>query len=832
MSGKVNEKSKMNFALSSKTQNHSVGVSTRDKHLLIGRFKAPKNSIILDAGKYLAQSTSQGIPCSSLSFYPSDSAHHVLTTRTPQKFQRSVDLIDRLTSDCRFDVTIFLDDFFDAPLTSNTRFRRFKERMRRVHLLNHLRTRARNIVLVKKHRHHDFLLRMANAFALNQGGTTNVNGHTCQILVKSHSEITADFSTTSGLSQGQERLHLRQHLFGLHNTQRMSAGMMIEHLDLLEEEDTELRDLALLAKAECLRKHPVIMRLRPQDRRFEKISTTPPPHPLLAVSQSLSGIGQETDQPISRYAEHLHAVFGLAPHFALNSPENARAFVHWYQEEAFERTPSLWVPPLIGSPDGSGVVFPVPTTDGIENSRAQQIAAFLSEPDDKQLEADLLEYLTHCPAPKGPSRMAILMALLAKLEGPLPVTVEETWQSTHILNWYNTKACQLFPFLTVFSKGTLSVIETEKPALKIIGMPNSHTGLGANMKMSAAMFDYLSIPHQLHDVDHKNSAILRENRKQTIVQREMVLHHINADRIPLTLMSPEHAYRNDQLHIGYLLWELSLIPDTHRLALDMLDEVWAPSHFVADLYRQADGPPVHLMKKGLFQLGTLAELPAPPKDKSIFTSMVCFDFHSSVERKNPLAAVQGFLSAFPRRHFSDCRLIVKTTPTVKDHWGDPMDQMGKIRALAAEDDRITVNDTLLSAADFWRYIQSADCLLSTHRGEGFGYLPAYAMALGIPIIGTDYGGTRDFCTPSTASPIAYSLVDVPEGHSIYPTKGARWAEVRRGDVATALRAIYDDNEQAKARARFGRAFVRREYSIEAYAARCKSRLLDLGVISD
>jgi hypothetical protein len=828
LSEKVNEKNKMSFAQKLSTENTPVQATARRKHVVIGHFK--HQTTILDAGRYLAQCSNTKEETLSFSVIPSDSAQHILTTRTPMRYKRSIDLLDRLLGGTTGKATVFLDDFFDAPLVSDTHFRRFKERMRRIHLLNHLRTKVSDLTLVKNSRNHEFLLRLANAFALNQAETTPANGQKCSVQTTYVSDILIGSPQQPSLSSKQERAQLRQHLYGLHHTQRMSARMMNEHLDLLEEEDTELRDLAILAKSECLRKHPVVRRLRPQNRHFSRIYTTAPPFPMLAVAQSPSGVVADPRFPISRYADHLRSVFGLTKKFDLASPQNAQAFSDWYEKEAFERTPSLWTPPMETQEHDHGVIFPVPSTTEDDDPRAKSIAAFLSDPAEHPLDPKLQAHFAHHPAPKGPSRMAILMALLAKLEGPLPVTVEETWQSSHILNWYSTKVCQLFPFLGVFSKNAVLSEETAPPALTIVGLPNSNTGLGTNMKMSGAMMAHLNLPHSLIDVDHASPPVHRAKRGQPKIKHNAVLHHMNADRIPMTLMSPEHVYRNDELHIGYLLWETSKLPDAHRLALDMLDEVWVPSHFVADLYNQENGPPVHLVKKGLYQLGTLAELPASPKDKTVFTAMVCFDFHSSVERKNPIAAVQGFLSAFPRRHFADCRLIVKTTPTISGHWGDPLDQMGKIRALAAEDDRITVDDRMLSAADFWRFLQKADCLLSTHRAEGVGYLPAYAMALGIPIIATDYGGTRDFCTPSTASPIAYSLIDVTDGHSIYPAKGAKWAEVRRADVAKALREIYDNDEESKARARFGSAFVRREYSIAAYAARCQTRLRDLGVI--
>ena len=119
----------------------------------------------------------------------------------------------------------------------------------------------------------------------------------------------------------------------------------------------------------------------------------------------------------------------------------------------------------------------------------------------------------------------------------------------------------------------------------------------------------------------------------------------------------EFAYRNDQFHIGYLLWELEKLPKEHHLALELLDEIWVPTSFVANVYRTFGQENVHIVGKGIPELGRASALPRLITENDPFTALICFDFHSSVERKNPLCAVRAFLEAFPLQQFQDCRRI-------------------------------------------------------------------------------------------------------------------------------------------------------------------------------
>src|SRR5205085_1237900 len=61
---------------------------------------------------------------------------------------------------------------------------------------------------------------------------------------------------------------------------------------------------------------------------------------------------------------------------------------------------------------------------------------------------------------------------------------------------------------------------------------------------------------------------------------------------------------------------------------------------------------------------------------------------------------------------------------------------------AAGHPRITVLDGRLSAGEKNALIGELDCYVSLHRSEGFGLTIAEAMALGTPVIATDYGRGR------------------------------------------------------------------------------------------
>jgi glycosyltransferase involved in cell wall biosynthesis len=207
---------------------------------------------------------------------------------------------------------------------------------------------------------------------------------------------------------------------------------------------------------------------------------------------------------------------------------------------------------------------------------------------------------------------------------------------------------------------------------------------------------------------------------------------------------------------------------------------------------------------------------------------MCFDAHSSVERKNPLAAVRAFLAAFP--NVPNAHLIIKTTPVDPLHWGDPNQQMHQIRTIARRDPRVIVDARMLPFNDLLALIKRADCIVSPHRAEGFGYIPAYALWYARPVIVTDYSGTQEICTHNTAHPVSYKLVSTNIGETIIPLKNAKWAEIDVDALANTMRKVRDDPLKAQIKALRGQKLLRTKFTPQMQAKRYLDRLNALGVV--
>lgn len=454
---------------------------------------------------------------------------------------------------------------------------------------------------------------------------------------------------------------------------------------------------------------------------------------------------------------------------------------------------------------------------GAEGAVLRSIAG-RQHPDDAELLARL-----DAPLAGGPlTRRDWLLILALRLPVERYDSLAAPWACPHLA----TALATALPETT----GDGRAARRSSPGLSLVGIAGNATGLAQNFWMSHAALRLAGLDPRLEPVDAAADSVAALPPPATQdgpqVLRGTTLYHLNADRIPQQMLA-RGAWADDGPQIGFLLWELDRLPATHRLALQMLDEIWVPTVFLKRVYqRQFDGP-VMVMRKGI-ALPPPAAWPGPAPGVTRF--LVCFDARSSVARKNPLAAVRAFQAAFAGRR--DVELLVKTTPAPAAHWGDPERQMTAIDRLAAADPRIRVDRRMLPFPALLGLIASADALISPHRAEGFGYLPAWALALGVPVVVTDHSGTRDYCTPMTSEPVPARLVEVPRSHTIWPCPGARWAEVDPEALAAALVRVAADPASARRKAEAGKLVIESDYSMTAHAARYADRLARLRVISD
>jgi glycosyltransferase involved in cell wall biosynthesis len=290
--------------------------------------------------------------------------------------------------------------------------------------------------------------------------------------------------------------------------------------------------------------------------------------------------------------------------------------------------------------------------------------------------------------------------------------------------------------------------------------------------------------------------------------------------VNVVCLNPEHmlefAQRGgaalflDRYTVGVWCWEASRLPDSFQPAFDLVDEIWIASEYGAEIVGEATDKPVQVFpmpvevapppRRGRRELGL-------PDDRFVF--LFAFDFFSTLERKNPFGLIDAFSRAFAPDEGPI--LFIKTINGRK--------QPGELRRLeqaAADRPDITIVDEYVSGDDMRALVAAADCFVSLHRSEGFGFSLAEAMAYEKPVIATGYSGNLTFMDETNSYLVAYGLTPVPPGIANYPA-GALWADADLDDAAAAMRHVVEHPDEARERGRRGRETIVREHSLDTTA---------------
>ncbi len=276
--------------------------------------------------------------------------------------------------------------------------------------------------------------------------------------------------------------------------------------------------------------------------------------------------------------------------------------------------------------------------------------------------------------------------------------------------------------------------------------------------------------------------------------------HVNAPQVPLALLRLGRGALRGRRVVGYWAWELPVVPESWRAGLAFVHEVWAPSRFTAAALEPllpgrvrvvphpvAAHPPVPSA------LGR-AEFGLPP---DAVITLVAFNLASSFERKNPLGAIAAHRAAFGDR--ADRLLLLR----VGNPHHFPAD-FARLRA-AADHPNIRIDTRTLPAADSHALMAACDIVLSLHRSEGFGLVPAEAMLLGVPVVATDWSGNVDFMYAGCAAMVPARLIPAHDPRGVFMAPGAMWAEPDVAVAAAHLVRLADDPAARHALGQAGQA---------------------------
>lgn len=252
------------------------------------------------------------------------------------------------------------------------------------------------------------------------------------------------------------------------------------------------------------------------------------------------------------------------------------------------------------------------------------------------------------------------------------------------------------------------------------------------------------------------------------------------------------------------------LPDAAQLpdGLAVIDEVWAPTRFMQGrLVGATELPVLHMPVPMTWSAAPMPRWLRPllPEGGYVLAVADALPGDGGVP-----AAVAAYVAAFGvQRANGRPALVIRAA-------GEPEQRswLGRL------DDAVVI-DQPMSGPDELSLIAGAACLLSAQRGEAIGLPIARAMACGVPVVATDYGGSTDLLTPDTGYPVDFELR-------------------RRGDVAMAeidplharwqLREVFDRPDEARRRAANASHLLATRYDPPSVANRQLERLGALGLL--
>lgn len=362
-----------------------------------------------------------------------------------------------------------------------------------------------------------------------------------------------------------------------------------------------------------------------------------------------------------------------------------------------------------------------------------------------------------------------------------------------------------------------------RQGVNLVGYIRAEMGLGEGARSDARALAAAGIDFGILNFERDNPARMTDlswlERERHDAPFDVTLWHINADYLGLAMQTiPAHLLERSY-HVAYWAWELEVMPEGWRAALELVAEIWVPSEFVRAAIQAETDKPVLCIPHCVAPRAEAAydrAFFALPESRFLFLAM--YDTRSVADRKNPRAALDAYLAAFADDQDS-AALVLKVNNATSESMSALLDVIGGRRdIILLEGDH--------SKAEIDSLIACVDCYVSLHRSEGFGLAPAEAMALGKAVILTNWSGSLEYTHPDHCLPVGFELIELDRDYGPY-LKGQRWADPSIVEASAAMQRLVGDRAFAQELGRRAQAFISASFSPEAIGGRMSARLEEI-----
>lgn len=249
--------------------------------------------------------------------------------------------------------------------------------------------------------------------------------------------------------------------------------------------------------------------------------------------------------------------------------------------------------------------------------------------------------------------------------------------------------------------------------------------------------------------------------------------------------NPVDVFYN-RYNIGFWVCETADIPRHWVEHSEFFDEIWTASSFCKEVFEDAGvQAPVRVWPHAMFHVPPYV----PRKHQPLlggFHFLMIYDSDSRISRKNPDGVIRAFQQAFPGNE--DVKLTIKLRHARPG-------EVELLRVTSHWDPRVQVISKELPREDMTALYDSANALVSLHRGEGFGLHIAEAMTAGLPCVVTAAGGCMDFTTHANSWLVACNPEDVNDVY--FGEAPGYWWDPDTGHAAIVMRHLWEDYASAE-----------------------------------
>lgn len=360
--------------------------------------------------------------------------------------------------------------------------------------------------------------------------------------------------------------------------------------------------------------------------------------------------------------------------------------------------------------------------------------------------------------------------------------------------------------------------------VNVAGYLASEKGVGEVVRSSLRIMHAAGIPYVANNFVDTGSLNLEKPLSNFSEENpyRINLINVNADQVPY-FAEKKVGYLSEHYNIGFWHWELSSFPKEWCGSFGYLNEIWVSSDFTLRSVAEVSPVPVTCVPLAIdpqLQPSPDCSRESFGLDPETYVYLFFFDFHSFLERKNPLGLIRAFRQAFGERR--DALLLMKST-----HGDSAPEQLRRL-VRECQGANIRIFDKVLSREATHSLMSVADCYVSLHRSEGFGLTMSEAMVCGKPVIATGYSGNLDFMTKENSFLVPYKLIEIERDHGPYK-KGNVWADPNIEEASRMMLRVFEDRVGTANTAKRGQADVLEKLHPDTVARLVKNRLSSLGL---